>query len=265
VILTLLRRQLRHQRALILALVSGMVFFQILIISIGNAMDETGGVADILARLPTFIQNFIKTQIGEVSFRAFAAFGFEHPATMGSSLAYVVFLCTIPSGERDAGLLDLFLARPLSRRQYMSATVVHLIATAVILPACLLLGVAIGLAIVDSENALQWSRYAPASFGLTSLLLAWGGIALFLGAGGQRRGVTVVQMIAALATTFLLHVLGQMSTMTDWIEWVSPFEYFNPLAGSVQQRPWIPDASILLAVFAVTTIGAFVRFEKRDI
>ena len=262
---TLLRRHLLHQRVLIMFLIVGMTGFECLIINIGSAMDEGGGVADIIAKLPRFVQHFIQTQIGEISLPAFVAFGFEHPATMGGSLAYVVFVSTTPAGERDAGLLDLILARPLKRSHYLVATVLHLVATAVVLPCCLLIGTAIALAMVDTAKDIHWTNYVPAAVGLMSLLLAWGGIGLLLVSGGQRRGATVVQMVAAIVTMFLVHVLGQFSTAMDPLEWISPFHYYSPVRTTVQSESCVGGVTCLLAVFVVTTSAAFVRFQQRDI
>ena len=262
---TLLRRHLRHQRVLIGFLIAMMIGFEVLIINIGSSIDRTGSMTDIIEQLPEFLQDLIKAQIGEVAFPAFPAFAFEHPATMGGALAYVVFLATIPAGERDVGLTDLFLARPLPRRHYLGATVVHLVATAVVIPSCLLLGTAVGLAMVTNPNQVHWADYLPAAAGLSSLLLAWGGIALLLGTGRQRRGATVVQMVGAILAAYLIHVLGLFSTALRWVEWISPFHYFHPIATTIRSQSCLPGMACLLAIFVLTTALALLRFEKRDI
>jgi putative exporter of polyketide antibiotics len=264
-IATLLRRHLRHQRILIGVMMMAMMGFEVLIISIGSAMDKQGTMTTIIETLPPFLQKLIKTQIGEVAFPGFPAFAFEHPATMGVAIAYVVFLATIPAGERDSGLTDLFLARPLRRWQYLSASVAHIVSTAIVVPCCLLAGTALGLVIVENPRQVMWTDYIPAAFGLMSLLLAWGGIALFMGTGRQRRGVTVVQLVFAIAVTFLVHMLGMFSTAIAPIAWISPFSYFNPIATTIRDESCVADVVTLCCVFGVCTGMAFVRFDRRDI
>jgi ABC-type transport system involved in multi-copper enzyme maturation permease subunit len=180
-------------------------------------------------------------------------------------VAYVVFLCTIPAGERDAGLLDLMLASPLQRHQYLTATLINLLLAALALPGCLLLGVVLGLAVVDSPKALPWTRYAPCAVGMAAMILAWGGLALLLTTVTRRRGTAIAQMVAAIVTTYLVHVLAAFSSSMVWVSRASPFSYFAPIRWAVQQQPYVVDICVLLGVFVVTTLGAYRRFQTRDL
>ena len=262
---TLLKRHLRHHRLLIICLLSAMVGFELLIITIGNAIDQVQGFEELLQSLPKFLKDLIRTQIGTVSFPTFAAVGFEHPATMGGGLAYVIYICTIPAGERDIGFADLLLARPITRGQYLGATMIHLNLTALAIPAFLLIGTILGLAFADSPKALPWTDYLPAAVGLWTLLLAWGGITMFIASGSQRRGAAVIQVVAALVTTFLLHVVGQFASAMNWIVWISPFHYFNPIGSVMLSKDWHWDVVTLLLIGALTAAAAFRRFNTRDI
>ncbi len=262
---TLLKRHLRHHRLLILALLSAMVGFELLIITIGQSVDQVQGFEELLKSLPKFLKDLIRTKTGTMSFPTFAAIGFEHPVTMGSGLAYVIFICTIPAGERDTGLADLLLARPMTRRHYLGATMVHLHLAALAIPAFLLVGTILGLQMTDSPKALPWTDYLPAAVGLWALLVAWGGITLFIASGSQRRGASVVQVVAAVVTTFLIHVFGQLASAMNWVAWISPFHYFNPIGSTMLRKPWHLDVLTLLLIGGITATAAFHRFDKRDI
>jgi hypothetical protein len=81
--------------------------FEVLIISIGSAMDKQGTMTTIIEVLPPFLQKLIKTQIGEVAFPGLPAFAFKHPATMGVAIAYVVFLARIRGESCVADVVTL--------------------------------------------------------------------------------------------------------------------------------------------------------------
>ncbi len=86
-----------------------------------------------------------------------------------------------------------------------------------------------------------------------------------MGMRRQRRGVTVVQLVSAIAVTFLVHMLGMFSTAIAPIAWISPFSYFNPIATTIRAESCVADVVTLCCVFGVCTGMALVRFDRRDI
>lgn len=262
---TLLRRSLWHQRYLLAVMLVSMIGFEVMIITIAQAIDQGPGIGDLLAQLPKILQNLIHSQIGDVTFPAFPAFGFEHPVTMGGGIAYVLFVATQPAGERDRGLADLILARPLTRRRYLAATTLHVVIASVAVPLFLLIGTVIGLALVESRHELPWWRYIPAAAGLCGLMLAWGGIALLVGCASKRRATAVMQVVTAIMVTFLVYFLGQFASVLDLIALLSPFTYFHPIGLTMKPEAAGSAPLMLYGLGIVTTVAAFVVFERRDL
>jgi ABC-2 type transport system permease protein len=193
------------------------------------------------------------------------AFGFEHPFTLAGATAFVVVAATIPASERESRFLDLLLARPLARHQYLLASLLLMVLGAVVLPLALLAGAAIGMPLVELGGKLPWRRYLPCALGLTTLLLAFGGIALLLASGAKRRGPAASQVVGLTLASFVVELLGELWTGLRWVRWASPFHYYKPIqAAIVPSTPW-ENPAILLAVFAVTTALAFARFSRRDV
>ncbi len=177
----LLARNVRHHRRLLLALCAGLILFEMLIVYIAAQIEMGPGLRMFLEQLlPPDVRETYASQFAMISLAGAVAFGFQHPFVLVGTIAFVMVAATVPAGERDSGLLDLLIARPLPRRRYLAGVLLLMVLGAVILPLALLAGAAIGLGIVDSADELPWIRYLPSAAGLTTLLLAVGGYTLAL-------------------------------------------------------------------------------------
>lgn len=262
---TLVRRILDQQSKLLLALMVALVGFEVLLIHVGHTMETGPGLREFLAQLPDFIHKIVGTQLENISFKVVVAFGFEHPAMLIPSIGIVIFFATIPAGERDSGLTDLWLARSISRRQYFGAHLICVGIAALVLPACALLGSAIGLATVEAAGELPWTRYIVCALNLSVLLVAIGGCTLLVTSEAQRRGTAITWILGALLPLSFIEVLAGLSALLDWVSPISPFHYFHPVTSLIEERYEVLDLGVLLVLAAVTTWMAFWRFERRDL
>ena len=215
--------------------------------------------------LPPLLQNLIRSQIGEPTIQGAAAFGFQHPVVIVASTGFVILAGTAPAGDRDAGLLELVLARPLARARYLLAILATAVLPAVLLPLCLLFGALVGLELVGASGDVSWTWYLPDALGLVLLLLAVAGLSLWAAAAAQRRGVAVSRLVGLLLVTYLIEIFGMLWSPLGHVSWISPFHYFVSVSRTLHLGQFPLDVLILVSLFGLSTALAFRVFTKRDI
>jgi ABC-2 type transport system permease protein len=271
----LLGRQLRHMRWILIGLALGLAAFEVFIIHLAEAFDAGPGIQQFLDMMPQIIHDLVNSQIAAQTFPAFVAFGFMHPAAMVGCTALIVLLATSPAGERDTGLLDLLLARPLPRTTYLTATVVGIVLVAVILPACMLAGCALGLSLVDVPDELPWTDYGMAATQLAALLMAIGGFAMLVAVISQRRGTAIARILAVLLLAYVLDTMAKVFTALAPLQWLTPFHYFDPMGAVLDFDPLgttadgrispLGNLGILLVLAIGTTALAYRSYRARDL
>lgn len=267
-IAALVWRSLRHNARLFGAILGGLVAFEIFLVQLAVAFEEGPGIAEMLEMLPPLLRNFLDSyasNLGDFSLPSFVAFGFQHPAVLVPSVALVILTATIPSGDREAGTLELFLARPLPRARYLASALVVLGIAALALPLCVLIGAAIGLALVSVPGEPSWTAYVGTALESSALLLALGGFSLWMAAFAPRRGAAVARIVGVLLPLYVVDAFSQLSNFLNSLRWISPFNYFNPIQASLGREPLGLNLAVLLGLFAVTSALAFRVFARRDI
>jgi ABC-type transport system involved in multi-copper enzyme maturation permease subunit len=262
VIRALLLRNVYQQRRLLPALIAGVFGMELLIVQIAAAFGPT--MTEMFESLPPLFRSFVGAQLEELSLSAFIGFGFQHPAILAMALSLVVLTATVPAAERDSGMLDLLLARPVPRSTYFAATLGSIAIGAVVLPVSQLFGTMVGLATVRVEDEPAWTQFIPSALGQAALILAFGGLTLLFASGAKRRGPASSRAVAVILVLYVLEAFGSLYAPIERLSWLSLFHYFQPISSAIRGPSW-SDPLILLAVFAVSTSAAFVRFERRDV
>lgn len=263
---TLLARTLRRHGWLTLALLVFAAGLEAIVVQVAASFETGPGLAGMLELLPDFMQRLVGSQLREAGFASFVAFGLQHPGLMVASIGWVVVLGTAPAGDRDAGTLDLLLARPVPRGCYLAATSIALLLGAVALPLAALTGLGLGLSMVSVEGQLPWTAYLPAAAGLVALLLCVGGFTLLVSAGARRRGTAVARISAVLLVLWFLESLADLSVVLDTLRWISPFAWYHPIRSAVEGGLWAPaDLALLCVAGALMGAAGFVRFARRDL
>ncbi|MCB9896731.1 MAG: ABC transporter permease subunit [Planctomycetes bacterium] len=261
----LLRRQVRLLGRLLAITFAGLAGFEFLAIHVAEAFEKGPGLAQLFRMLPQVVQDVVTSQVGPVSFPALVAAAFLDPVPYAACIGVIVLVATLPAGERESGLLDLFLARPLSRRRYLLACLLLVALVACVLPLALLLGAALGLARVEMTDELPWTRYAPCALGLSALLLALGAITLLLAVESRRRGQAVARAVALVLALYLLDASSKFwPALADWGV-LSPFRWFVPVRSAMEGTWPLREVSVLLAVALVASAIALWRFDARDL
>ena len=165
------------------------------------------------------------------------------------------------AGEEERGTLDLLLAHPVRRRDYVVQHFLALAALVGALTLVLLETVALGSWLVDLE--IGFGRLLAASVGVGLLALLFGAIALAAGAirPGRARAIAAAAGLAVAAWIF--DGLAQAVDVLEAWRPLSPYYHAlgqNPLR---EGAPWAGWAILAIATAVFVASAAF-GLERRD-
>ncbi|MFC1661040.1 hypothetical protein ACFL3S_06280 [Gemmatimonadota bacterium] len=262
---SLLFRGLRQHAALLGVLSLGLFLFEWALIWVAARIDMGPGFLQWLqAMLPGDVAESIFGQFGFASFAGTVSFGFQHPFALVASIAAVVVMATLPAAEREEGLLDLILSRPVPRSRYLGAMATLVMFAAILSPLALLAGSGLGLAVVDVPQGVSWLDYLPSAAALALLLMAVGAYALLLGTDARRRGRAVAQVVGLTLLFYWLDFLGDYWDALETARLLSPFHYFDPARAASTGIPE-RDLWVLGGITVLCTLGAFLNFRNQDL
>ncbi len=191
--------------------------------------------------------------------------GFQHPIGIGLVAVFAVgAAANAVAGEREAGTLEVLLARPLSRRRlYTSVGAAVKISIAVVL-ALLLAGQVISMVALGVEDEIDLAMI-PVVW-VVGLLL-WAAFATFSLAASvtfDRRGPAIALSLAYLGINYFLEILGSFLPDIAWTQEYSLFHHFNP--GEIVTGTLDPVDLLILGVAVVLpVIWALIVFPRRDL
>jgi ABC-2 type transport system permease protein len=210
--------------------------------------------------------------------RAFISFGGELDYVSGAGyLGSELFAFMVPllllvaavgagaralAGEEERGTLDLLLANPLSRRRLviekLGALALEVAALSLVLWVALLVGVeAVGMGVSAVHLAA-----ATASAAL--LALAYGTIALCVGAASGHRGVAIGIAAAGAVGGYLVSSLATLVDVLEPARKASPF-YHYAASDPLRHGLGVAHVGFLLAVVLTASFLAAAAFERRDL
>jgi ABC-2 type transport system permease protein len=166
------------------------------------------------------------------------------------------------AGEEERGTLELLLAHPLRRRDYVVQRFVALAALTVALSAVLLATVALGSWAVDLEIA--FGKLVAASVGVALLALLFGALGLAVGAARPGRTAAISVAAGVAVAAWILDGLAQaVDALEPWRP-LGPYYHAlgrNPLREGAMWGSW----TILALATALLVACAVVGFERRDV
>lgn len=165
------------------------------------------------------------------------------------------------AGEEEQGTLDLLLAHPLRRRDYVLQRAAALGALVAVLTVVLFAATAIGAVPVDLEIGLDKLAAGSISVGLLALL--FGVLALATGAVRPGRAVAIAVAAGLAVLTWLFDGLSHTVGALEPLRPVSPFYQalgHSPLREGAPWAGWGILAAVTLALVALAIAG----FERRD-
>lgn len=191
--------------------------------------------------------------------------GTQHPLAIAMIAVFAVgATSTAIAGERQAGTLEVLLARPLSRTAvYLSIALALLLVVAVVV-AALIGGFITGAALQNVLDDLPLEQ-VPMVF-LNGFLL-WGAFATFGLAASvtfDRAGPAIGITLAYLIVNYFLEILGSLWQEAAWTQEYSLFHHFNSteiLAGAVDPI----DLLICGVALVIPIVYALIVFPRRDL
>ena len=166
------------------------------------------------------------------------------------------------AGEEERGTLDLLLAQPVRRRDYVVQRFLALATLVAALTAVLLATVALGSALVDLE--IGFDKLLAASVSVALLAVLFGAVALAVGALRPGRAAAIAVAAGLAVAAWLLDGLAQAVHALDPVRPLSPFYQAlgrNPLRDGVPWTGWV----VLVALTVVLVVVAAVGLERRDV
>ncbi|HEX6231087.1 MAG TPA: ABC transporter permease subunit [Actinomycetota bacterium] len=166
------------------------------------------------------------------------------------------------AGEEERQTLDMLLSTPVSRARVITDKFVALILGLVTLSVVLWGSVVVLGPPFDLTPDL--ANLGAATLSCFLLALAFGAIALAIGALTGRRALAIGLSAGLAAATYLFHVLAPSVDAIASLEYLSPFYYYRdaqPLLNGLN----VAHALVLLSITVVAFVGAQVAFERRDL
>ena len=180
-----------------------------------------------------------------------------------------VHSCLLGSGiiakeERDK-TADFLLVKPIKRHQAVTAKILAALTFVILFN---LLTCFTSMAVVGQYNTTGQSLNGPIlslSIALLIVQLVFLSIGLFLGAWSKTAARASGIATAVILGTFVLNVLIDLNRDLRYLEFLTPFRYFNSLKVMYEQE--MRPAFILLSggLVAALTAGTYFFFKKRDI
>jgi ABC-2 type transport system permease protein len=166
------------------------------------------------------------------------------------------------AGEEERGTLDLLLAHPVRRRDYVVQRFLALAALVAALTAVLLGTVTVGSRLVDLDIGFDGVLAASVSVGLLAVL--FGAVALAGGAlrPGRTRAIAVSAGLAVASWVF--DGLAQAVDALDSWRPIGPYYHAlgqNPLREGAPWSGW----ALLVAATAIFVASGAIGLERRDI
>ncbi len=166
------------------------------------------------------------------------------------------------AGEEERGTLDLVLAHPVRRRDYVIQRFLAIAALVGVLTVVMLVSVALGSWLVDLD--IGFDKLVAASVSVGLLAVVFGTLALAVGSvmPGRARAIAIAAAVAV--ATWMLDGLGQAVDALDPLRPLSPFYQalgHSPLRDGAPWGGWAVLALITGALVACAAVG----LERRDV
>jgi len=166
------------------------------------------------------------------------------------------------AGEEERGTLDLLLANPLSRRRLVVEKFGALAGEIALLAIVLWLSLLVGVEIVGMD--VSAAHLAAATTSAALLALAFGAIALLVGAASGRRGVAIGVAAAAGVAAYLANSLAALVDFLEPVRRASPIYHY--VASDPLRHGLALDHVAFLVVLVLVAAGlAAVAFDRRDL
>lgn len=166
-------------------------------------------------------------------------------------------------GEEERGSMEVLLATPRSRTRLLLSKLSALVLALILIGLLFALGLLAGQA--HLEGHANVARALLAAMNTSLLAFCFGCLALLFSQLSTSRAVAAGWTSGLLLLSVLLDSTGRL-LHGSWVQYLSPFYYYNLNRPLIPSFPDQPLAAVLLASLAVLCAGAsLLLFARRDI
>jgi ABC-type transport system involved in multi-copper enzyme maturation permease subunit len=260
---------LRRGRSGLIALLAGVVVFQIIQVAAVASLGDLSRLQGLLAIVPKSfyaLMNVTPDFLLAAGLSGYLALGFTHPIYLLLSSATVVWFAGRGlAGEMERGTIQLALARPVSRPRLYFARVLGLLVVTLAVAGCAILGMLAGIAIAHPSGDIVSAHLVPTAVAAALLVWCIGGIALLTSATADRMGQAVGWVSAAIIVSYVVDYFAAIWSALKPLAPVSIFHYYNPgLALSAGSLP-VKNALVLAIVGLLGAVLGLLVFTRRDL
>jgi ABC-type transport system involved in multi-copper enzyme maturation permease subunit len=266
--IVLLRRSIAQARYMLIPSLILLWGFQLVLVAQAVMIQRTQGFGRMLELLPAFIQRGLGSKaLVLASFKGTVVMGYYHPVPAFVLTLLAVYAASEPAHEIEAGLVDLVLARAVTRRAVLTRSLVLAVLYILVGTSVMALGTWMGLRLFAAS-----ADDGPSADLVVRLLAHLGGVAACFAGLGLLLASTSRRWSLAFATTalaglslYLLDFLALGWPALDAVSWMSPFYYDHALAIVAGDAPRYRNLVILFGAALSFSAAAYWRFQRRDL
>ena len=255
-------RALREERRALVGWTIGVVTFCLVMLSIFPSIHGNVDFAKLLDAYPEALRKMFQVEnytTGPGYLRA-EVFSFVAPLLL--TLFAVLWGSDLAAGEEERRTIDLLLANPVSRRRFVTEKWLALILGTVILAVAL----EFALGVIGPLFTLHvaWSRLTAEVLASWLFAVAFGTLALSIGAATGRRG------LARGVTTTLALASYLLSTLSNLVSWLRPVRNLSLWQHTMGVDPLgtgfhLDRIALVVAVTVIVGAAALWAFDRRDL
>lgn len=264
----LARHSLTRIRGLLIGLGLLLAAFQFLLVQVAAYFARENAFNQLSVLLPDFVRSMAGPSVfAFMSFGGIVSLGYFHPIVITTLVGLTISIATEPAGEVETRFVDLILARPITRHDAITRTVVVLVAAGSLMLMLMLTGTLTGLACCapPGSEAPSPGLFLSLAASLAAVMIAWGGVSLAIAAAAKRRAVAGTTAGVCALAAYLLDYLGRAWQPAQRLSLISPFHYFETMPLVMGQPLDLRNISILIGVGAAGATISYIRFGRRDI
>ena len=255
---------LKRDRVTLAVLASVLFLFELLVIWLGRYLEETESYSQLLSLVPGFVRQAVGFDIKLLlSFAGVVALGYFHPLVMAILMTATVTVARSPVLEVDTRCSELLLARPVSRRSLVAATLCTLVAVATLLPSAMLAGTLTGLTLVGRIQSVSLALYLNFALQAALLMLAFGALFVLMAVLSTRVRAYLQIAVGLCLASYLVDTLGRIWSPLQPLRPLSLFHWSDPGRLLMQQTSW-PALLVLACVALVAGVAALIVVEQSD-
>ena len=261
----LVLRSLGRVRILSASLALVLAALQLSIIAAAVSFVDGGSFERLTQVVPAFVVQTMGPAL--TSFRGMVLFAYFDPLIVMLLVQFAIYLATEPAGEVESNLVDLLLARPLSRHVIVSRTFVVMAIGTVLMSGAMQATTWAGLWAMAPRDVPWPDARTVLSLSTHMTLVAWcfGGVALAASGWARRRGAVIAGIGVLAIAAYLVELLESIWAPARELARFSPFHYYAAagiLAGTAQESR---NLAVLGLTASASLALAYWKYQRRDL